>query len=183
MNINTLFKMQESFDLRILKEKNLTWEETFQSRILAFIDEVAECMKEWQGFKFWKKDNAPKTVERIATDWDDNGNATEWFVNPNKNPLLEEYVDGLHFAISLCIHMEIEVHLPVTIYCEDVTEQFLEIYSRAVKLKDDPNSYNADVLLSHYLGLGEMLGFNLKEIERAYMGKNKVNHDRQDNGY
>ncbi len=68
MNINTLFKMQESFDVRILEEKNLTWEETFQSRILAFIDEVAECMKEWQGFKFWKKDNAPKTEKREYTD-------------------------------------------------------------------------------------------------------------------
>lgn len=183
MNINMLFKMQESFDVRILEEKNLTWEETFQSRILAFIDEVAECMKEWQGFKFWKKDNAPKTVERIATDWDDNGNATEWVVNPNKNPLLEEYVDGLHFAISLCIHTEAEVNLPVTIFCDDVAEQFLEIYSLAVRLKDKPTAINADILLSHYFGLGEMLGFKLEEIERAYMEKNKVNHDRQDSGY
>lgn len=41
----------------------------------------------------------------------------------------------------------------------------------------------ADILLSHYLGLGEMLGFKLEEIERAYIEKNQVNHQRQDNGY
>lgn len=208
MNINTLFKMQESFDLRILEEKNLTWEETFQSRILAFIDEVAECMKEWRGFKFWSDDCNPRTYIRLACPtcaekgysrgnppMDENlgthGLGNHWYYCEkcaghlviDKNPLLEEYVDGLHFAISLCIHTRAEVNLPVAIFCDDVTEQFLEIYSLAVRLKDNPTATNADILLSHYLGLGEMLGFKLEEIEYAYIEKNKVNHDRQDNGY
>ncbi|MFV0915273.1 dUTP diphosphatase, partial [Enterococcus faecium] len=72
---------------------------------------------------------------------------------------------------------------PVAIYCENVTEQFLEIYALTMKLKDDPTAYNADVLLGHYLGLGEMLGFALEEIECAYIEKNEVNHERQNNGY
>ncbi|EJR41595.1 hypothetical protein IIK_05727 [Bacillus cereus VD102] len=208
MNINTLFKMQERFDARILEEKNLTWEETFQLRILAFIDEVAECMKEWRGFKFWSDDRNPRTFVRLACPTcsekgygrgkpptDENlgthGLGNHWYYCEkcaghlviDKNPLLEEYVDGLHFAISLCIHTGAEVNLPVAIFCDDVTEQFLEIYSLAVRLKNKPTAINADILLSHYFGLGEMLGFKLEEIEQAYMEKNKINHDRQDSGY
>ncbi|TSI19908.1 hypothetical protein FOT98_08935 [Bacillus sp. HY001] len=208
MDIKKLFLMQKSFDARVLEEKNLTWEETFQSRILAFIDEVAECMKEWRGFKFWSNDTTPRTFVREDCPTcaekgytrgnpptDENlgthGLGNHWYhcekcaghLVIDKNPLLEEYVDGLHFAISLCIHTGAKIYLPAAIYCEDVTEQFLEIYALASKLKDDPTEYNADVLLCHYLGLGEMLGFELEQIERAYIEKNQVNHDRQDNGY
>lgn len=180
MNINKLFKMQESFDARVLKDKGLTREETFTLRILAFIDEVAECMKEWRFFKFWSNNREPRTrVNTGETITLDNGIKKDTF----KNPLLEEYVDGLHFAISLCIDMDVDITLPVAIYCDDVTEQFLDIYALSVQLKKEPTALRADVLLSHYLGLGEMLGFKLEEIEQAYIEKNKVNHDRQDNGY
>ncbi|MCU5196470.1 dUTP diphosphatase [Bacillus mobilis] len=181
MNINKLFKMQESFDVRVLEEKGLTWDETFKLRILAFIDEVAECMKEWRGFKFWSNDRKPRIKVPVTTGIVLDSGAT--LGQEYENPLLKEYVDGLHFAISLCIHMGVEAYLPIAIYCEDVTEQFLEIYALTMKLKDDPTTYNADVLLSHYLGLGEMLGFNLGEIEHAYIEKNEVNHERQNNGY
>lgn len=208
MNITKLFKMQKEFDIRVLEDKELSWSGTFQSRILAFIDEVAECMKEWRGFKFWSENTKPRTYvrencpdcakkgyvrgnppvdEKLGT----HGLGNHWYYCEkcagylviDKNPLLEEYVDGLHFAISLCIHTGAKVNLPVAIYCDNVTEQFLEIYSLAVRLKEDPTPLNADVLLSHYLGLGEMLGFKLEETERAYLEKNQVNHLRQDNGY
>ncbi|GAB6425916.1 TPA: dUTP diphosphatase [Bacillus cereus] len=208
MNVNKLFKMQESFDERVLKDKGLTREGTFNLRILAFIDEVAECMKEWRVFKFWSNDRKPRTFSRESCPdckkkgytrsnppVDDklgvHGLGNHWYycekcaghLVVDKNPLLEEYVDGLHFAISLCIDMDVNITLPVSIRCCDVTEQFLEIYALTVKLKDDPTAYNADVLLSHYLGLGEMLGFKLEEIEHAYIEKNEVNHERQNNGY
>ncbi|AKR38507.1 dUTP diphosphatase [Bacillus cereus] len=208
MNITKLFKMQERFDERVLKDKGLSREETFQLRILAFIDEVAECMKEWRAFKFWSNDREPRTFvretcpdcaekgyERGNPPIDENlgvhGLGKHWYycekcaghLVVDKNPLLEEYVDGLHFAISLCIDMEVNITLPVAIYCCDVTEQFFEIYALAVQLKNEPTAMRADVLLSHYLGLGEMLGFKLEEIERAYIEKNQVNHQRQDNGY
>lgn len=180
MNITKLFKMQEGFDERVLKDKGLSREETFQLRILAFIDEVAECMKEWRVFKFWSNDREPRT--KVPT-----GEITVlsdgFEIEVYKNPLLEEYVDGLHFAISLCIDMDVNITLPVAIYCSDVTEQFFEIYALAVQLKNESTAMRADILLSHYLGLGEMLGFKLEEIERAYIEKNQVNHQRQDNGY
>ncbi|MDA1742205.1 dUTP diphosphatase [Bacillus cereus] len=208
MNITKLFKMQEGFDERVLKDKGLSREETFQLRILAFIDEVAECMKEWRVFKFWSDDRKPRTFSRencpvckekgytrnnppIDKKLGVHGLGNHWYYCEkcaghlviDKNPLLEEYVDGLHFAISLCIDMGVNITLPVAIYCHDVTEQFLEIYELALQLKNEPTAMRADILLSHYLGLGEMLGFKLEEIERAYIEKNQVNHQRQDNGY
>lgn len=208
MNITKLFKMQECFDERVLKDKGLSREETFELRILAFIDEVAECMKEWRVFKFWSNDRKPRTFarktcpdcaekgyERGNPPIDENlgvhGLGNHWYycekcaghLVVDKNPLLEEYVDGLHFVISLCIDLEVKMTFPVAIKCEDVKEQFFELYRLASVLKDDPNKHKADYLFSHYLGLGELLGFTLEEIERAYIEKNQVNHLRQDNGY
>ncbi|PEE20763.1 hypothetical protein CON95_27090 [Bacillus toyonensis] len=208
MNITKLFTMQGNFDERVLKDKGLSRKETFELRVLAFIDEVAECMKEWRVFKFWSNNKKPRTFIRescpdCAAKGYTRGNppvdeklgvhglGNHWYycekcaghLVVDRNPLLEEYVDGLHFAISLCIDMEVEAALPVSIRCIDVTEQFFEVYALAVDLKRDPTALRADVLLGHYLGLGEMLGFGLEEIEKAYIEKNEVNHERQDNGY
>ncbi|WNN20072.1 hypothetical protein [Bacillus phage FI_KG-Lek] len=67
--------------------------------------------------------------------------------------------------------------------CETVTEQFFELYHLAIRLKEEPTAFRADVLLSHYLGLGELLCFSLEEIGHEYIEKNKINHERQSNGY
>lgn len=180
MNLQKLFEMQDGFDARVLTSKGFTREETFEFRILAFIDEVAECMKEWRVFKFWSNDREPRTEVptgeiKILSDG--------FEIEICKNPLLEEYVDGLHFAISLCIDLEVKMTFPASIKCDDATEQFFELYSLAVELKKEPSEDKADYLLAHYLGLGELLGFALEEIEQAYIQKNEVNHQRQDNGY
>ncbi|WP_227888325.1 dUTP diphosphatase [Cytobacillus oceanisediminis] len=38
-------------------------------------------------------------------------------------------------------------------------------------------------LIAVYLHLGEMLGFNSSQIEKAYIDKNEVNYKRQAEGY
>ncbi|MBY0597715.1 dUTP diphosphatase [Bacillus bingmayongensis] len=208
MNLNKLFVMQGNFDNRVLTDKKLTREETFEFRILAFLDELGECMKEWRVFKFWSNDRKPRTFIRencpdcakkgykrgnppVDEKLGVHGLGNHWYycekcaghLVVDKNPLLEEYVDGLHFAISLCIDLEVKMTFPASIKCDGATEQFFELYSLAVELKKDPSEDKADYLLAHYLGLGELLGFILKEIEQAYIEKNEVNHQRQDNGY
>ncbi|MDP7979116.1 dUTP diphosphatase [Bacillus sp. WLY-B-L8] len=207
MNLTKLFLMQSDFDNRVLTTKGLTREETFEFRILAFLDELGECMKEWRVFKFWSNNRNPITKSPIEcsvccgsgdmnfesiTD-DAYSNTKHEYIQCSeceghghlgyKNPLLEEYVDGLHFAISLCIDLEVTMEFPASIKCSDATEQYFELYSLAVELKKDPMQDKADYLLAHYLGLGELLGFTLEEIEKAYIEKNDVNHQRQDNGY
>jgi dimeric dUTPase (all-alpha-NTP-PPase superfamily) len=38
-------------------------------------------------------------------------------------------------------------------------------------------------LLASFIVLGEMLGFTWEQIEKAYLRKNAVNHQRQESGY
>ena len=38
-------------------------------------------------------------------------------------------------------------------------------------------------LVNHYILFGEKLGFSESEIKEAYFAKNKVNYERQANGY
>ncbi|MCU5667454.1 dUTP diphosphatase [Bacillus sp. FSL L8-0199] len=180
MDIKKLFAMQNVLDKRVLESKNLSRKEVFEFRILAFLDELGECMKEWRVFKFWSNDRKPRTsIPTGKIKVLDDGCKVEVY----KNPLLEEYVDGLHFAIGLCIDLKTEINFPASMRCETVTEHFFELYQLAIRLKEEPTAFRADVLLAHYLGLGELLGFSLEEIEFEYIEKNKVNHERQSNGY
>jgi dimeric dUTPase (all-alpha-NTP-PPase superfamily) len=38
-------------------------------------------------------------------------------------------------------------------------------------------------MCEEYLFLGELLGFSSAQIEKAYVSKNEVNHERQKQGY
>ncbi|MCU5376128.1 dUTP diphosphatase [Bacillus cereus] len=197
MKLTTLFGIQAGLKERIgYKEKD-----KFSNMMLAMLVEFMECANEWQGFKYWKKNNAPKTVERIATDWDDDGNATEWDVNPNKNPLLEEYVDGLHLVLETGLDLlegdkiiflpkELSPNdIPLYNLCETIPEQFKDIIRSVLDLENEMDEgcdyldSEYEALFEGYLNLGQLLGFTEEQIETAYMEKNKVNHRRQDENY
>jgi dimeric dUTPase (all-alpha-NTP-PPase superfamily) len=56
--------------------------------------ELGECANEWRGFKFWSVNQIPHTsAVRVPTMMEED---KEYY-----NPLLEEYVDGLHFVLEL----------------------------------------------------------------------------------
>lgn len=157
-----------------------------EKMLLAFYTELGECANEWQGFKYWKKNNEAKTVKRVATEWDDNGNPTEWDIYDDVNPLLEEYVDGLHYVLEMGIDYRLFV-MEITDFMtmDNITNQFNYLFTQAhwVSVFKSDNILEYHNLVSAYLGLGQMLGFTSDEITMAYLEKNKVNHERQDNGY
>lgn len=158
MNLKNLFKMQKVLDDRIIQKHSLEerQDELFFMRIDAFRVELHELENEVKHFKFWS----------------------------NKKPVfektLEEYVDGLHFLLSFGISIDIQPEVIPGVKLDGIPEQFRECVKLAVCLYED--DYYVD-LFQHYIGLGEMLGFSWDQIEQAYFDKNKVNHERQDNGY
>jgi dimeric dUTPase (all-alpha-NTP-PPase superfamily) len=104
------------------------------------------------------------------------------------NPLLEEYVDGLHFVMELGLERD-DTTLTVP-YDEnwilkkrDITVQFNSIFDVIGNFSKYRTVGNYSALLDLYMGLGEMLGFTWKDIEQAYFAKNKINHVRQETGY
>lgn len=119
------------------------------------------------------------------------------FSEKKPQKLLEEYIDCLHFILSIGIttwHTPDEVE-PRQCEIGGVLQQFLSInkhvgamdFAYQVDLAGNfqtGNFYDKyDFSLRLIIGLGQMLGFTWEQIEAAYMAKNAVNHDRQSTGY
>lgn len=181
MNLKKLFETQRQLDLRIEQQHpRQEGEDRIAKKILALQVELGELANEWRGFKFWSNNQQPriKALRNPAMMPEDQ----EWY-----NPLLEEYVDGLHFILSIGLDIEvsdedIEIALGIE---EDQTsqstfDQFVLVMCWANLMHDD-NYYHE--LLASFIVLGEMLGFTWEQIEQAYIQKNEVNHKRQQEGY
>ncbi|AWO73902.1 dUTPase [Geobacillus thermoleovorans] len=215
MKLKRLFKLQRELDERIVKEKGLSGQDLLPNKVLALQVELGELANEWRGFKFWSHDQEPRTkIEYICPTCngtgDENydsyiddleGGYTHEVINCEdcggtgtlgyKNPLLEEYVDCLHFLLSIGNDINMnevyEDSVPEPLRCDDIIEQFMYVndwinyfyHNR----HEDVNGEVYDLIFSNFLGLGEMLGFTWEEIEEAYLRKNAVNHQRQECGY
>lgn len=186
MNLSKLFKMQKKLDQHIIQEKGLEGQDLLDKKILALQVELGELANEWRGFKFWSKDQEPRT-EVFAT----SPNPNEPLV-VEKNPLLEEYIDCLHFILSIGLEIGDENWKPhyskvAVHFCGDeLTTQFNELFRSISGLRTTSKAGRSiwyGAVFSTFLGLGEMLGFTWEQIEQAYFEKNKVNHERQENGY
>lgn len=191
MNLVKLFETQRILDARIEKEHpKVVGESRLAKKILALLVEIGECANEWRGFKFWSTNQEPRTVKRIATDWDEDGTPNEWDVFPDANPLLEEYVDGLHFTLSLGNELGLKVD---EVLEKDISKwisvekQFTSLYKTVSSFTGIHDYYVTcryyEQLIHSYIALGKMLGFTWEQIEDAYYAKNKINHDRQATGY
>lgn len=121
----------------------------------------------------------------------------------HKNPLLEEYVDCLHFILSIGNSHAMQYGAFIPIYSglktyqpikyETIPKQFNYLYLNIAYLMDctcDCEIGNNSEIDDEYeqvfrlfIALGEMLGFTWEQIETAYMNKNQINHERQANGY
>ena len=161
MNFSKLFKLQENLDNRILQQRGLDNKSLTSKKILALQVEIAELANETRCFKFWS-DKGPS----------------------NRNIILEEYVDCLHFILTLGLEKQfndIEIETKELQY--DITAQFLNLY---VDINDFIVSSSRDhylTLFEDFLSLGKSLGFSIDEIEEAYVEKNSINHKRQIEGY
>ncbi|TES58191.1 dUTPase [Halalkalibacterium halodurans] len=162
MNLNKLFTLQQTLNERIQTEHGLTGYDLFHEQLLALKVELGELANETRCFKYWsKKGPSPTTV------------------------ILEEYVDGLHFVLTLGLTLRMtDVEIKQMDHeTNTLTEQFLLVFRAISELEQSRTEQAFRTLFSHYIALGEKLNFSTVEIERAYLDKNKVNHQRQDEGY
>ncbi|HLR41042.1 MAG TPA: dUTP diphosphatase [Virgibacillus sp.] len=161
MDWNTLFTMQAALDKYIEENNDLANTDIFEAKYLALLVELGELANETRCFKFWsKKPGSDRAV------------------------ILEEFVDNLHFILSLGIEKEYRFEGKglenVTL---TQTEQFTNTFAACVHFKQEPTKHNYEQLFTDYLQLGSLLGFNEAEIQEAYFKKNKINYERQNQGY
>ena len=148
-------KQQTILDERILNGNEYPAE---KMKIALFV-ELGELMNELPTyFKHWK----------------------ESAVN-NKEKALEEYVDCLHFTVSLLNYNDVDIDFTYNDCFPDRNP-----YSR---FKISNELMTVVSMSGYYLSikslftLGHYFGFTWEDIYQAYLKKNKINHERQNGGY
>lgn len=161
MNWSELYSMQKNLDNYIESQHNLSNKDLFQEKCLALLVELGELANETRCFKFWS--TKPRS---------------------DKEVIQEEYVDGIHFMLSLGL----EKGYQYTAESIELTEkkesrQFNLVFAACNSFKQQPTERNYQSMFESYLQLGELLGFDEAAIQRAYFKKNEINYDRQNQGY
>jgi len=164
MKLSKLFAIQKVLDKKIIKEHNLEGQDLLPRKILALKVELGELANETRCFKFWSNKGPSK-----------------------KETILEEYVDCIHFILSISndVNFHIEKY-DFTPYVQvpDLTEQFNACFSTVNMAEDrDFEEEHVKYMIENFLGLAQLLGFSPDEIINAYLEKNKVNFERLANGY
>ncbi|WP_077623819.1 dUTP diphosphatase [Sediminibacillus massiliensis] len=166
MNWDKLFEIQGGLDFHITKEKGLQGQDLLPQKILALQVELGELAQEVQdAWKFWKLG-----------------------FKRNGKKVLEEYVDCLHFILSIGLDLkltDIDILTRNRLISSNVTEVLSDLIMgvSTLKYEEADKKHNYGSVLHGFNHLGELLGFTAEQIEAAYLEKNKINHDRQVNGY
>nr|WP_025783742.1 dUTP diphosphatase [Sporosarcina sp. D27] len=162
MDMNKLFHMQQELDSYIQAQHDLTGRNLFEDKVLALLVELSELANETRCFKFWSlKGSSARSV------------------------VLEEYVDSIHFLLSLGIVKDLtnfnEWRFDTS--SDSLTTTFLKTNQAVLEFGQHPDMATYTGLWNQYGTLAEKLGFSLKEIYDAYIEKNEKNYERQKTGY
>ncbi|MGZ4163180.1 MAG: dUTP diphosphatase [Tumebacillaceae bacterium] len=161
MNVKSLFAIQKVLDDRIVDEHQLDRDALFASKVLALQVELGELANETRCFKYWS--HKPSSAAAV---------------------ILEEYVDALHFVLSLGLdHGYTDIAVVPAVNDNDLIAQFLELFALITRFSASRERADYLLLFAGLLRLGDLLGCDATATERAYLAKNQENHRRQATGY
>jgi dimeric dUTPase (all-alpha-NTP-PPase superfamily) len=163
MSLEKLFDMQAALDRYIEENHQLQNEDLFNRKVLALLVEIGELANETRSFKFWSVKPASE-----------------------KKVILEEFVDGIHFILSLgieCGFQNDDVKLENESAALDINEQFLKVYQAVSTFQSTKSLNDYQRVFNGYLQLAALLGIGYEEMEQAYIQKNEVNYKRQKQNY
>ena len=161
IDLSNLYQKQAELDARIASNHHITYETTRSRRILALFVEFGEFANATRCFKYWS--NKPSEAQDIV---------------------LDEYVDGLHFFLSLGIDINVNKKAyNHTKHADNLTDQILEVYRLAsifLKKQDEKSYVKA---FQAFINITPLLKVRWSTIEKAYYKKLGENYSRQDNNY
>lgn len=159
---NALQKKQLALDELIFKRHHTNRTATLPQRQFSFLVELAEFANEVRFFKYWSY--KPPSGRAV---------------------LLEEYVDCLHFLISLSLDLKVDFKKHVI----NVNVNH-DVQTLVFKMIDEFNILHQQFNLDHYLSLwmsfhqlAMLFNFNRREIISAYDHKYQINLKRQADAY
>ena len=177
MNLNSLFKKQKQLDEYIVKEKELEGVDLLPRKTVALICELYECINEARFFKYWSENQKPNIEEHEIDEVDGN------IVQIVRTPLLEEYIDTIHFTLSIANDLGVHEHKYVKTQPQDLNDLVLGITNLATIIPISKEKHQVESLINNIITLGYQLGFDEKAVIEAYHEKNKENYARQKVGY
>ncbi|MGG0792618.1 dUTP diphosphatase [Brevibacillus laterosporus] len=214
ISLETLFEKQKQLDDYIIKKKGLDTlpkQELLNNTVLALQVEICELANEWRGFKHWSEDREPKNGYEALIDCDKCDGRGFWFDGPRvlcekcnhsgkiTNPLLEEYVDCLHFFLSMARQLELstddlyawedQLEGETTILLTELLMNVGQIIGDQIfanKPKDvfqhRREHFRASLFIFYNLG-EQRLGISYEDMVQAYLDKWQINIQRQESGY
>ena len=130
IDLTPLYVKQAELDQRIAENHHVSYETTRERRILALLVEIGEFANATRCFKYWS--NKPSEAQDIV---------------------LDEYVDGLHFFLSLGIDIKVSKKTyNHTKHADNLTKQVLEVYRLAslfYKNQDEKSYIKAFSIVDH----------------------------------
>ncbi|TMW71665.1 dUTP diphosphatase [Alteribacter natronophilus] len=166
MTFTRLFEMQKALDRHIEQSKGLADEDLLDRKFLAFHVELGELANETRCFKFWS--SKPPSPQEV---------------------ILEEYVDGVHFLMSIGIELGFDDDTGRTYRQaesesgEALADRFNSVIQAVESVRQTRTREAYTRFFDSYTALGSALGFSGEEVENAYLKKNEVNYERQRKGY
>ncbi|MCR8613377.1 MAG: dUTP diphosphatase [Mycoplasma sp.] len=155
---------QKELDAFILQKiSSVENEKLFLDRIIALLVEFGEFLNERKDFKYW-------SITK----------------NVNKDAQLEEYIDCLHFILSIANIINYDVEIEYSESDKTLKELYLDLFNFSVKLntKDvEERKKNLALLVVAYMQVAEKVGFTEKEIFSMYKTKNEINYKRAKSKY
>lgn len=181
--------MQKELDDYIFQNNDIKQSEIINKEVLALLVELGEFANEYRAFKYWSKDQEPRNKSNCTACYDGyvlgstackrcNGSG---FVNP----LLEEFIDVLHFTVSLENYYGSYSGGFGAIVQRTTEIQLKELFHTisALNIKKQDNEKKMSYIRAHVIGLIEMMNFSIKDVKKAYISKYEVNKLRQENNY
>lgn len=154
---------QQELDNYIKESKNLNEDPLtyWTDKVIALNVEVNELINELRFFKWWSE--KPASAKEV---------------------ILDEFVDGIHFSLSLANNVGVKEFLfgmddmkrPIRIIYFDITSKLVEL-----ERNQDPKLIKS--IIFNLLEIAWYLGYSMEDIQEAYDIKNKVNYERQNTGY
>ncbi|NJP37040.1 dUTP diphosphatase [Alkalicoccus luteus] len=166
MDLQALFTHQQKLDSYIEEKRQVKAEDVFEEKLLAFSVEAGELANEVRSFKFWSSRGPSED-----------------------SVILEEYVDGLHFLLSIGNTLALSPEADAVDLEQDKADEkeqtaaFLELFAAVSLLRIEPSAETYGALFSAYLSLAGLLGYTWEDVTHAYAQKNEENYNRQQNGY
>lgn len=211
ISLETLFEKQRQLDEYIIKKKGIEGQDLLSNTVLALQVEICELANEWRGFKHWSEKKEPKHGYEAFIDCNSCGGRGFLFAGNRvlcrkcnqtgkvTNPLLGEYIDCLHFFLSIARQIglstddlyswEDELEAETTILFTDLLHNVglingFEFLSQKPtnKFKAQREYFRASLYIFHNLG-EQRLGISYEDMVQAYLEKWQINLERQESGY